>query len=161
MRTLVAAMVLLSTALGCNRHKGTVMLYEGAPLIVYQTRAVYKNLVPVGLNEDKTEIVSYPHPSDLRYDEENFRFPVALGKGFLLDNQGIGPNVAFLDMTYEEYGLLEYVPELETLYSRIKDKDPLIQMYRAGYAGEFEDPVSEIKRWIRNDSLMVKAVRLR
>ena len=68
---------------------------SGPPVLVYKTKANYNNLVPVILSDGKTEIVSYPHPKDL-IKGSRFPLPFILNDGYLLDNRGIGKNVAFL-----------------------------------------------------------------
>ncbi|MEN8226456.1 MAG: hypothetical protein ABFS05_13960, partial [Bacteroidota bacterium] len=74
----------------------------GPDAIIYKTKADYNALVPVIMNEEKTEIVSFPAPGDLKYKGKP-AVPGLLAKGFLLDNRGITANVAFLSITYEDY----------------------------------------------------------
>ena len=77
------------------------------------------------MNDAKTEIVSYPDPTDIK---DNKR-PTTLNDGFLLDNFGIGKNVAYLDYTYEQYAALEQVPDMETLMQHISERNPLTAYY--------------------------------
>lgn len=95
------------------------------PVVIYKTKADYSNLVPIQLNDDKTKVVSFPDPRDV-YDSKR---PTQLNDGFLLDNFGIGKNVAYLDYTYEEYAALNSVPGMETLMQHICDRDPLTAYY--------------------------------
>ena len=72
----------------------TTMDFSGPPTTLYKTKADYNNKVPVTLSEDKTKIVSYPSPKDVFYNG-NFAYPTPLAQGYLLDNRGIGKNVAY------------------------------------------------------------------
>lgn len=95
------------------------------PIRIYKTKADYSNLVPITMNDDKTQIVSYPDPADV-YDSKR---PTQLNDGYLLDNFGIGKNVVYTDYTFEQYAALESVPELETLMQHIIDRNPLTELY--------------------------------
>ena len=102
--------------------------YALPPIVIYKTFNDYRNNVPVAMNASKTEIVSYPDPADIT---ENSR-PTELMYGYLLDNRGIGENVAFTSYTYGEYSKLPKAPSLEELKSRIIDKNPLSELYICG-----------------------------
>lgn len=65
------------------------------PVIVYKTKSDYFNLVPVVLSDDKSKIISYPSPTDIN----SSLLPTKLKNGYLIDNKGIQPNVAFLSFT--------------------------------------------------------------
>lgn len=99
--------------------------------MVYKTKKDYSKNVPVTLNEDKTAILSYPAPTDIFYNNA-FAYPTPLDNGYLLDNRGIGPNVAFLDYTYQEYSKLKQVPEMKILYKKIIDNNPLLELWDCG-----------------------------
>ena len=64
-----------------------------ARVVIYKTAKDYRNNVPVTLSDDKTTIVSYPHPTDLVLGE-GLALPASLHNGYLLDNRGINRNVA-------------------------------------------------------------------
>ena len=81
----------------------------GPPTIIYKTRADYSNNVPIILSEDKTVILSYPAPADLKPDGA-FSTPTLLKNGYLLDNRGVNANVAFLKMSYQEYSKRHWRP---------------------------------------------------
>ena len=102
---------------------------SGPDVIIYKTRGDYKLLVPITLNDEKTEIVSYPAPGDLKYKGKP-AIPTELDNGFLLDNRGINKNVAFTSYTYEDYMALEKTPSKEELMSLIVDVDPIDVMSR-------------------------------
>jgi hypothetical protein len=76
-----------------------------------------------------------------------------LGKGYLLDNRGIGLNVAYLSMTYEQYAALEEAPSMETLEASIIDRDPLVELCECARRTEFKDPAKEISAWVEAGEL--------
>lgn len=127
-RLILIFSVLLFAACTNQKNIGKQQTMVAEPFIVYKTKANYKQLVPVILNNAKTEIVAYPAPADLK-NGENLRLPLQLKKGYLLDIRGIGPNVAFTSYTYEAYAAMEQAPDLETLMNAIVDRDPLLEMY--------------------------------
>ena len=131
-------------------------------VLVYKTSADYHNLVPVILSDDKKEILSYPDPQDIRV-RGGYPVPLSLKDGYLLDNRGIGVNVAFLEMTYREYSRLERVPSLDELFSLILDKDPLTELYDCGARSTFSDPEKQLNLLIKNNELQktCKRVNLR
>lgn len=124
----------------------------GPQTLVYKTKKDYSNFVPVLLSDDKTEIISYPHPNDLIVGN-GFPFPTTLNKHYLLDNRGINKNVAFLKFTYQEYSELKTVPTLKELFDNILDKDPLIELCDCGNKTAFSDPVKQLNLLISKDKL--------
>lgn len=114
-----------------------------APVVIYKTRSDYSDLVPVILNDDRTRIVSYPDPQDLQWNG-TLMLPVLLAKGYLLDNRGINEHVAFLNMTYKEYSQLKQPPHLVELMLRIRDRQPLTEMYRCGFRSDYSDLIYEL-----------------
>lgn len=109
-------------------------------IIVYRTTKDYSDNVPIILDETKTQIVSYPAPSDVRYNP----VPTQLDKGYLLDNRGIGKNVVFTSYTYEEYAALEKTPSKEELLAHIIDKDPISEMWQCGYRHQYGSDIVEV-----------------
>ena len=103
----------------------------GAPVMIYKTKGDFRNLVPVTLSADGKSIVSYPAPKDIK-TETGFQTPTELHNGYLLDNRGITPNVAFLKYSYEEYAALSALPTLPEMYEAIKVKNPLTELYDCG-----------------------------
>jgi hypothetical protein len=126
----------------------------GPPVLVYKTKTNYNNFVPVILSDDKSEIVSYPHPSDIK-TEDGYQTPVILHKGYLLDNRGIGKNVAFLNITYEDYAKLREVPTLKELYGLIIDKDPLIELCNCGVKTAFTNQTKQLNELIDSNKLRI------
>ena len=108
--------------------------------------------VPVTLSADKSRIVSYPDSKDIYYNGK-LSVPTLLAHGFLLDNRGIGAQVAFLDYTYEEYSKLSAAPHAADLMSLLKDKDPLLEMYQCGQRSQYSDIEKELNDLITSGKL--------
>jgi len=113
------------------------------PVIIYKTRNDYYTKVPVILSNDRTRIVSYPDPVDLRINGE-FVYPTKLNQGYLLDNRGINQHAAFLKFSYEEYCSMEHIPNVEKLFGFLLDSDPFIEMYQCGNRGDYHEMINEI-----------------
>jgi hypothetical protein len=127
----------------------------GPPTLVYRTRADYDTLVPILLSEDKIEIISYPHPGDLRRMKEgkpalspDYPYPTPLEGGYRLDNRGVGLQVAFLKLSYRAYAAREQAPSLAELEALILDRDPLTELCDCGNRQAFSDPVLQINKLI-------------
>jgi hypothetical protein len=125
-------------------------------LIVYKTKANYNNFVPVILSDDKTEIISYPDPSDIKSGDK-FQLPTILHEGYLLDNRGIGRNVAFVKINYGDYAKLQTIPTIKELYNLIIDKDPLIELYDCGIRTGSIDQINQINQLIDSKKLRSKS----
>lgn len=158
--------VALITATGCKtggsivqkRPAATSMNKEqqmiaGLPALVYKTKGDYRNYVPVLLSEDKSRIVAYPDPKDIRPGKD---LPSILANGYLLDNRGIGKHVAFLRMTYAEYARLPEAPAMDDLEDMILDKSPLVELYNCGLRNQYKDPEADLKILIQNGTLSIK-----
>jgi len=128
---------------------------SGPPVMVYKTKSNYYNLVPIILNDEKTEIVSYPHPTDLTVGNR-YALPTVLSNEYLLDNRGINKNVAFIKMTYEEYSKLKNAPTLKELNDLIIDRNPLTELCDCGSKNRFIDIQKELNELIKNNSLKNK-----
>jgi hypothetical protein len=124
----------------------------GPQVLVYKTKADYNDRVPVILSEDKSKIVSYPHPSDVKIGK-GYPLPGRLHGGYLLDNRGIGPRVAFLKTTYAEYAQLESAPTLAELYALITDKDPLLELCNCGAKTGFNSTTTQLNQLIDSKKL--------
>ena len=120
------------------------------PCIIYKTKADYSKQVPVTLSEYKTNITSYPDISDIRKQGEKV-YPTALSNGFLLDNRGIGPNVAFLAITYDEFIKGTETPCSDELFHQILDADPLLVMYQCRTRHQYTEMVAELNQLIETD----------
>lgn len=95
------------------------------------------------LGEDKKSIESYPDIKDVFYDGK-LAYPIELKNGYYLDNRGIGKNVAFLSLTYDEYSKLPKTPNSDELWPLIVDKDPIKTMYNCGLRSSFGDIADEL-----------------
>ena len=131
-----------------------------ARVVIYKTAKDYRNNVPISLSNDKTTIVSYPHPADLVLGE-NMALPAPLHNGYLLDNRGINKNVAFLKYTYTEYAKLKEVPTLQELQRSIIDKDPLTELWDCGNEVNFTNLQQQLNEWIDRNIIPEKCKRLR
>ena len=120
--------------------------------IIYKTRSDYSQNVPVALNEKKSALTSYPDVKDL-YFKGKLAYPTQLANGFLLDNRGIGTNVAFLDYTYEEYQKLQHTPSADQLMKKILDNDPITEMYQCGSRSQFQDIEHDLNKMIQSGNL--------
>jgi hypothetical protein len=127
----------------------------GPKCVVYKTKSDYLRNVPVALSSDKKSIVSFPDVKDV-FTNGELAYPSPLESGYLLDNRGIGPDVAFLSYSYEEYSKLPETPSASVLMQHILDPDPLTEMYDCGLRGNFEDPVSELNSLIKSGNLKDK-----
>jgi len=124
----------------------------GPPVIIYKTKKDYSNNIPVGLSPDKKELTSFPAITDIYYNGA-LAVPIRLNNGYLLDNRGIGTDVAFLSITYTEYSKLKNTPSADSLYSWIIDSDPLTEMFNCGSRYDYEDLVKELNLIIKNGEI--------
>ncbi len=125
----------------------TSVSVPGPPVIVYKTKKDYYDRVPVTLSEDKSRIVGFPAPSDLKRNGE-YTYPTKLKNGYLLDNRGIGKNTAFLRFTYQDYYTMDNIPTAERLYNYIIDKEPFVELYDCGKRGDADNLVEMLNRKI-------------
>lgn len=132
----------------------------GAPVMVYKTKGDFRNLVPVMLSDDGKRIVSYPDPKDIK-TENGYQTPTELHKGYLLDNRGITPTVAFLKYSYEEYAALTSLPTLAEMYGAIQVKNPLTELYDCGSQTVRKNRADEINELIDKGELRSKCKTLR
>lgn len=121
-------------------------------IIIYKTKKDYSKYVPVTLSADKSKVVSYPDPKDVYYMGK-LAYPTALAKGFWLDNRGVGPNSAFIKLTYDEYSKLTSAPTPDELYAMIIDKNPFTEIIDMGNRANFKDVVADINRIIEKHGL--------
>ena len=111
--------------------------------IVYKTTGDFQDYVPVTMNPEKTEILSYPAPSDLFYKGKLAK-PTRLNKGYLLDNRGINENTVFLNYTYEEYSRMQQTPSSEEMKKNIKEKYPILEIIDCGNRYQYKDEVKDL-----------------
>lgn len=124
----------------------------GMPALVYKTKADYNRNVAVMLSEDDSFVQGYPQPKDL-FASSLPTYPTELSEGYLLDNQGITPKVAFLNITYSEYSQLPEAPSQQEMMAMIIDRDPLVEVYDCGNRFQFGDAQKELTALIENNLL--------
>jgi len=143
--------VVICFCVACASQK-QVAVNMKQPTLVYKTKGNYDNLVPILLSDDKTEIVMYPAPTDIYY-QGKLALPTKLKQGYLLDNRGIGKNVAFIKLTYQVYAKLDKAPSLTELYAMIVDKEPLLEIYNCGNREDFSNLVKQLNQIIEQGKL--------
>jgi hypothetical protein len=137
-------------------------LARPAGTLIYQTKADYRQLVPVLLSADGQQIVAYPAPSDVRGPGNSYPQPQPLSQGYLLDQRGIGPNVGFLKLTYAEYARLTNPPPLAAMQTMLVDRDPLVALCDCGPRSRFAaDPRPELNRLISRGQLATRCKKLK
>ncbi len=145
-------MVILSSC-NCmknNKNDKTNPSYAVQQTIVYKTIGDFGNLVPITMNESRTEIMSYPAPTDLNINGKPTT-PTRLKNGYLLDNRGITANTVFLKYTYEIYSKFDNAPSLEEMMKSIAVKHPLTELINCGPRSQFNDEIKEINSLIDKD----------
>lgn len=173
MRNITLFLIIILAMLGCkmqqdNNNKEANNIVATTPqfvsalphIVIYKTTKDYSHNVPVMLSEDKSQIVSYPDPSDLFFGE-NLALPTQLHNSYLLDNRGINKNVAFLKYTYKEYSKLPTIPTLKELYENIIDKDPLTELWDCGTKVNFQDLEKQLNEWIDKNLLAEKCRQIK
>lgn len=113
--------------------------FDGPPTVIYKVSKDNLNLVPVVLNEDKTKVVAYPAPKDMYNPKGELRFPTPLGKGYYLDQIGVGLNTAYTSLTIEDYAQMETPLKLDELFELVIEKDPFKKMYNLGNRKQYLD----------------------
>ena len=130
----------------------TIDYSAGPTTYIYKTKGNYNNLIPITLSDDKSIISSYPHPKDIYY-KNVLAIPTQLKDGYLLDNRGISKNVAFLNITYEEYSKLDNPPNIDELFEMIIDNNPIVELYDCGNRYQYKDEVVELNNIITEKHL--------
>jgi hypothetical protein len=87
------------------------------------------------------------------YFKGNLAYPTLLNDGYLLDNRGIGPNVAFLSITYEQYSKMVKTPSSSELFELIIEKDPLIEMFQCGNRSKYSEIEKELNELISSGKI--------
>lgn len=144
--------IIICFCVACTSQKQISSANMTQSTLVYKTKTNYNNLVPILLSDDKTEIVMYPAPTDVYY-QGKLALPTQLKQGYLLDNRGIGKNVAFIKLTYKEYSKLKKAPSLKELYTMIVDKEPLLEIYNCGNRENFSNLIEQLNQIIEEGKL--------
>jgi len=124
----------------------------GPPVIVYKTLENYNDKVAVILNEENTDIVSYPGSNDV-YTNGELAYPIALNDGYLLDKRGINEHVAFVNISYDTYSKAMRVFTKDQLFEMIINDDPLVEMYHCGIVTDYKDIEKELNDIIDNEQI--------
>ena len=137
-------------------------MMPGPATFIYKTKKDYRDKVPVMLTDDKTKVRAYPDPKDLK-TKGKFAYPTQLEQGFLLDNQGINNNVAFLSLTYEEYAALSQKPDAATVLKMVLDADPLTELFYCGSRVQYEETTiaEQLNKVIRQNKMEQKFQRVK
>ncbi len=135
-----------------KEQKEPVMGLSSPPLLLYKTKADYSKNIPVVLSADKSEIISFPDIKDI-YFKGKFAYPTLAEQGYLIDNRGIGINVAFISYTYEEYSQLKETPSAADLYNKIIDNAPLTELYNLGPRYNYVSIPEDVNEVIRENKL--------
>lgn len=163
MLRILSILLILSTVWSCKTQKKTdnmdsrqetikIDYTAGPTTYIYKTKADYNDKVPVLLSDDKTKIISYPHPKDVFY-KGKLANPTQLEGGYLLDNRGISKNVAFLKITYKDFSMLEKAMSVDELYELILDDNPLSELYNCGNRNQYTNEVAELNGIISGKQL--------
>jgi hypothetical protein len=134
-----------------EEKQGTISI-PGPAVIVYKTKKDYNNRVPVTLSDDKSRIVSFPAPTDIKVHDK-YTTPTLLRDGYLLDNRGIGRHTAFLRFTYDDYYTMDNIPTAGRLMNYIIDDDPFTEMYDCGKKSDFDNLIEMLNRKIEKGEL--------
>lgn len=121
---------------------------ETPQVVVYKTISDFSNYVPVIMNPEKNKIISYPAPADLVKDGVILK-PIALKQGYLLDQRGINENVAYLNITIEDYIKATRLPSPEYMLTIILEKNPLTELWYCGKESSFKNKTRELNKLIR------------
>lgn len=126
-------LIFLTVTNGCkSSHKLTQPQAEQfsmkpAPVVIYKTKADFDQLVPIAVAGEPPRLISYPHPTDLKFSDGSYRYPLHLKEGYLLDRKGVGPQTVFLRLTYEDY--CAQPPDPSTLLTLIAEADPMEEIW--------------------------------
>ena len=150
MKRLIYIAVLFLFVISCKQNKNIVKSAKvrnnptvsaaNQQTIVYKTTKDFSDYVPVIMNSERTEIISYPAPSDLSATSK----PTKLKNDYWLDNRGITENVVFLNYSYESYSKLTEAPSLIEMKRNVKEKYPLKELIFCGSRYQFKDEVKEL-----------------
>lgn len=141
MKKLVLFSVILLLVACCSNKKQPVknvdLVFATPDVVVYKTTNDYTNNIAVIMDAERTRIVRYSAPVDLRRGNEYVR-PIQLENGYLLDCYGITKNVVYLDYTFEQYANFQQPPSLEEMMMHIIDKNPLVELWNCGKSSQYK-----------------------
>jgi len=155
---LLFVVIMFSCTTKQKENYQVVGLVKTPPTIVYKMKKDYHLNVPVILTKDKKEILSYPEPTDIYY-QGKLAYPTKLTGNYFLDNRGINKNVAFLSYTYENYSKLKKAPSKDTLWARILDKDPILEMYDCGNRYQYKNEIKDLNNLVKKHFETCKKIK--
>lgn len=150
---------------GCKTTQTTNDVYgeqlsmKPAPVVIYKTKNDYSQQVPIMLSDDQQLVISYPHPTDLRFSDGNFRYPLPLNNGYLLDRKGIGPKTVFLRRSYAEYAAQP--PDPSTLLSLVIDTDPFQEIWHCNVKTNEKNLIDSLNVLISNKQLPKRCKKIK
>lgn len=115
--------------------------------MIYKTIADFYENIPVIMDDEKNEIISYPSPSDIYYNDKLSK-PSKLKNGYLLDKRGINKNVVFLTYTYQDYSKMSNTPSMSDMKKHIKEKYPLVELINCGKRNQYKDEIKDLNELI-------------
>jgi hypothetical protein len=128
---ILASAIILFSCKSKQKIESTNTVGATQTAIIYKTTADFSQNVPITMNSSRTEIVSYPAPTDLYYNGKLAQ-PTLLKNNYLLDNRGITENVVFLKYTYKQYTQLKEAPSLTEMMQNILERYPLMEYINCG-----------------------------
>ena len=131
-----------------------------AHIIVYKTKAKYKNLVPVQLSTDRKTVVSFPARTDVQPTGSGFPLPIALHVGYWMDRIGVGPNTAYIKLTYTQYRDLKNDLSAAELNKLIIDRSPITEICDCGVKNT-KNSVSRLNALIDKKQLKKKCRKVK
>jgi hypothetical protein len=131
----------------------------GPNAFVFRTRFDCSHLVPVTLNDSGTRILNYPAPSDVLAVGVENKVPIRLRKNYWLDNGSVGPNSAFLSISWEEFVKMKDLSHTK-LWPYVKYKNPFSEMYDCGLIGDRKEMEKAINRLIKDGKLQETCKKL-
>ncbi|MGC8865657.1 MAG: hypothetical protein ACP5O2_08040 [Bacteroidales bacterium] len=130
-----------------------------APVVIYKTKASFDQQVPISVTNHPLQLVSYPHPSDLKFSDGSFRYPIPLNGGYLLDRKGVGPQTAFLSLSYEAY--CAQPPDPSSLLSLIADSDPMEEIWHCYLPYRQDDLLDTLNYLISSQLINKRCTRIK
>ncbi len=131
----------LCIIIGCGENKTlTNADYMLKPIVIYKTTNDMSQYVPIIMDSEKKNIISYPAISDVSLSKK----PTTLKNGYLLDNFGLSVNSAYTSYTIDNYAHLPKQPSIQNLKTNILNLNPIVEMYSCPNGMSYEDLNNEI-----------------
>lgn len=130
---------------GCQKKMTEKAAVAKPNIVVYQLKKQSDlSFVPVTLDEQKQNIVSYPAPKDLARMKAAEVF-----QNWVIDQRGVNPNTVFVDVSIQEYISKNELPDLAVWQGLIHEKNPFQVFYQCPGTLDIEDIIKIIskKKW--------------